>query len=318
MSHAPSERWDLPAGQVRVRRVGDGIGGRATAVLVHGLGGSSLNWVDLMPLLANDVDSIALDLPGFGSSPPPRDGDYSPAGHARTVAAVIRRAQHMSGSDAPVHVFGNSMGGAVALQLAAREPSLVQSLTLISPALPTRRTRRGNLHLPVVAVPGLGESLLRRYRRVSAQARVAATLDACFVDPASVSPTLREALTAEVVERDRYPYVGDAFLSSLRGLLASFADPSPQRPWALAKRVTQPVLALYGEDDVLVHPSGAARAAKAFPDVNVVLLSRTGHAAQMEHPDLVADLWRRSILSRQGMLVGPTELDRAPRPAVAP
>lgn len=318
MSHAPSERWDLPAGQVRVRRVGDGAGTRAMAVFVHGLGGSSLNWVDLMPLLADDVDGIALDLPGFGSSPPPRDGDYSPAGHARTVAAVIRRAQQVSGSDAPVHVFGNSMGGAVALQLAAREPSLVESLTLISPALPIRRTRRGNVHLPVVAVPGLGESLLRRYRRVSAQARVAATLDACFADPASVSPALRDALTAEVIERDSYPYVGDAFLSSLRGLLAGFADPSPRRPWALARRVRQPVLAVYGENDVLVHPSGAARAARAFPDASVVLLPRTGHAAQMEHPGVVADLWRRSILARQGRLGRPAGLDRAPLPSAAP
>jgi len=306
MSHAPSERWDLPGAQVRVRRVGDDSGSRPAAVFVHGLGGSSLNWVDLMPLLDDEVDGLALDLPGFGSSPPPRDGDYSPAGHARTVAAVIRQWQSVRESDAPVHVFGNSMGGAVALQLAVREPALVDTLTLISPALPTRRTRRGNVHLPVVAVPGLGESLLRRYLQVSAQARVAATIDACFVDTASVSPALREALTAEVLERDRYPYVGDAFLSSLRGLLRTFADPSPQRPWALARRVTQPVLALYGEDDVLVHPSGARQAARAFPRGEVVLLSRTGHAAQMEHPELVADLWRRTIL------------DRAPRPAVSP
>ena len=306
MSHAPSERWDLPGAQVCARHVSGSSATGGSAVFVHGLGGSSLNWVDLMPLLAPDVDGLALDLPGFGASPPPRDGDYSPAGHARVVAALIREWQRRRGSDAPVHLFGNSMGGAVALQLTAREPRLVESLTLISPALPTRRTRRGNVHLPVVAVPGLGESLLRRYQQVPAQGRVAATLDACFVDPASVSPALRDALTAEVIERDRYPYVGDAFLSSLRGLLRTFADPSPRRPWALAGRVTQPVLALYGEDDVLVHPSGAPRAARAFPDAEVVLLSRTGHAAQMEHPELVADLWRRAIL------------DRAPRPAVAP
>ncbi|MFM7212718.1 MAG: alpha/beta fold hydrolase [Actinomycetota bacterium] len=306
MSHASSERWDLPTGEVYVRHVPGHSARGGFAVFVHGLGGSSLNWVDLMPLLAPDVEGLALDLPGFGASPPPRDGDYSPAGHARAVARTVRHWQSVRGDDRPVHVFGNSMGGAVALQLAAREPGLVASLTLISPALPTRRTRRGNAHLPVVAVPGLGESLLRRYRQVSAEARVAATLDACFVDVSSVSPALREALTAEVIARDAYPYVGEAFLSSLRGLLRGFADPTPQRPWALARRITRPVLALYGEDDVLVHPSGARRAAREFPDAEVVLLSRTGHAAQMEHPELVADLWRRVIL------------DRAPRPAVAP
>jgi pimeloyl-ACP methyl ester carboxylesterase len=54
--------------------------------MIHGLGGSSLNWIELMGELDADLDTIAVDLPGFGASPPPRDGDYSPRGHARSVA----------------------------------------------------------------------------------------------------------------------------------------------------------------------------------------------------------------------------------------
>ena len=52
---------------------------------MHGLGGSSQNWSALMPLLADVVDGEALDLPGFGDSPPPDDGNYSVTGHARAV-----------------------------------------------------------------------------------------------------------------------------------------------------------------------------------------------------------------------------------------
>lgn len=265
--------------------------GDQPTVLVHGLGGSALNWVPLMEQLKDVAVSVAVDLPGFGLSPPPRDGDYTPRGHARTVAATIEEWCRRREIDGPVHVMGNSMGGAVAVQLASQRPDLVSSLTLISPALPSVRVGRGNAHLPVVAVPGVGESLVRRYAAVPAAQRVQATLDACTTDPARIPSELREALVAETVYRDDVPYAADAFLRSLRGLLATFADPGPRRPWRLVRRVHQPVLAIYGADDVLVDPRGAARAAREFPDAEVTLLDDCGHVAQMEHPEVVADLW---------------------------
>lgn len=288
MSIPAAERWALAPGELHVRESGSGD---CPTVLVHGLGGSALNWVPLMERLEGTATSLAVDLPGFGLSPPPRDGDYSPQGHARAVAAAIEEWRRRRRIDGPVHVMGNSMGGAVAVQLAAHRPDLVSSLTLVSPALPSMRIGRGNAHLPVVAVPGVGESLVRRYAAVPVDQRVQATLDACTTDPARIPPYLREALVVETAHRDALPYATDAFLRSLRGLLATFADRGPRRPWRLAARVAQPVLAIYGEDDVLVDPRGAARAAREFPDAEVVLLDDCGHVAQMEHPDLVADLW---------------------------
>lgn len=283
-----AQRWPLAVGEVHVREAGEGS---APAVLVHGLGGSALNWIPLMERLHGETASLAIDLPGFGLSPPPRDGDYSPRGHARAVAAAVEEWRRRRGIDGPVHVMGNSMGGAVAVQLAAHRPDLVSSLTLVSPALPSVRVGRGNAHLPIVAVPGVGESLVRRYAAVPVEQRVQATLDACTTDAARIPAPLRDALIAETAARDSLPYAIDAFLSSLRGLLASFADRGPQRPWRLVRRVRQPVLAIYGEDDVLVDARGAARAAREFPDAEVVLLADCGHVAQMEHPGLVADLW---------------------------
>lgn len=275
-------------GEVHVREAGSGP---RPAVLVHGLGGSSLNWLPLLDRLDGEVTALALDLPGFGTSPPPRDGDYTPRGHARAVAAAIEQWRERGGINAPVDLFGNSMGGAVAVQLAARRPDLVASVTLISPALPSVRVGRGNVHLPVVAIPGVGESLVRRYAAVPVEQRVQATLDACTTDPSRVPANLRDALVVEAADRDAMPYATDAFLRSLRGLLATFADRGPERPWRLARRVAQPVLAIYGEDDVLVDARGASRAAREFADVEVVLLDDCGHVAQMEHPDLVAGLW---------------------------
>lgn len=282
------ERWSLPTGELHAREAGEGP---VATVLVHGLGGSALNWVPLMERLGGQTAMLAVDLPGFGMSPPPRDGDYSPRGHARTVAAAIEAWSRRRGVTGPVHVVGNSMGGAVVLQLAAHRPDLVSSLTLVSPALPSTRVGRGNAHLPVVAVPGLGEALVRRYAEVPAEQRVRMTLDACTTDPGRVPQSLRDALIAETGQRDSLPYATDAFLRSLRGLLATYADRGPRRPWRLARQVRKPVLAIYGEDDVLVDARGAARAAREFPDADVILLDDCGHVAQMEHPDLVADLW---------------------------
>src|SRR3954453_18636967 len=91
--------------------------GLPPALYVHGLGGSSQNWSALMALLDDHVDGEAVDLPGFGDSPPPDDGDYSVTGHARAVIRYLDAAGR-----GPVHLFGNSMGGAGAPPVGAGPP----------------------------------------------------------------------------------------------------------------------------------------------------------------------------------------------------
>ncbi len=117
----------LPGIGLTVRcRPGDRAG-LPPALYVHGLGGSSQNWSALMPLLSDVVDGEAVDLPGFGDSPPPDDGDYSVTGHARAVIRLLDAEER-----GPVHLFGNSLGGAVATRVAAVRPDLVRTLTLVS------------------------------------------------------------------------------------------------------------------------------------------------------------------------------------------
>lgn len=257
------------------------------AVLVHGLGGSSMNWTDLMGRLQPRCESVAIDLPGFGQSPPPRDGDYSPAGHARAVADLI---EARFGS-VPVHLFGNSMGGAIGVQLAARRPELVRSLTLVSPALPERRPRRTNVHLPMISIPGVGNRLMRKYLTLDPRRRAQATIDLCFADSGRVPEVRWEEFAEEVARRDGHPYLADAFLGSLRGLMATYLDAGPDRPWQLARRISVPTLLVYGRHDKLVNAKAAHGATSSFPNARVVILHDCGHVAQMEHPDEVASLW---------------------------
>ena len=287
----PTEDVSLPGRTTAVRRAPGREPGLPTAVYVHGLGGSSLNWTDLMARLQPYVDGWAVDLGGFGASPPPRDGDMTPAGHARGVAELI---DHIGSG--PVHLFGNSLGGAVALQLAARRPDLVRTLTLVSPALPSLFATKSNFHLPVIAVPGVGERLVPKYLESDAGGRVRGTIDVTFADPSRVAPERLAEAVAEVRERDHLPYASDAFLRSLRGLLRTFVDVGPNRPWKLAARVTCPTLVVYGRKDPLVDPRSAHRVTKHFRDAHVVVLPDSGHVAQMEHPEFVAAAWERFLL----------------------
>ena len=264
---------------------------RPSAVFVHGLGGSALNWTDLMGVLQPELDCWGVDLGGFGMTPPPRDRDMTPAGHARAVAELIAHIDN-----GPVHLFGNSLGGAVALQLAARRPDLVRSLTLISPALPSTYITKQNGHLPVISLPFVGEKLVPGFlARVSPEDRMKSTTDVCFADPSRVSERRFAEGVAEIEAREHLPYQTDAFLASLRGLMRTFLDPGPQRPWKLAERVTCPVLVIYGRQDPLVNSRAAHRATKAFRDVHVVTIRDSGHVSQIEHPELVAQAWDRYI-----------------------
>jgi pimeloyl-ACP methyl ester carboxylesterase len=264
--------------------------GLPPAVFIHGLGGSSLNWTDLMERLRGDVDGYAVDLGGFGESPPPRDGRMSPVGHAVSVMRFINEL-----GLGPVHLFGNSMGGAVALQLAANRPDLVRSLTLIAPALPSLRPTKANAHLPVIAIPGVGERLVDRYSEVAIESRVKGTFDVCMADSSRIpQQRLDEAIEAARAIDGR-PYVAEAFLATLRGLLKTYFDPGPNRPWKLAERVTAPTLVIYGRKDPLVDPRAAHRVTKHFKDAHVVVLPDSGHIPQLEHPEFVAAAWDRFI-----------------------
>lgn len=283
----PREDVVLPNGTLSVRHAPPlDPDGAEPALLVHGLGGSAVNWTDLMALLRDRVDALAVDLPGFGWSPPPRDGDYG----LRRTAASLADLVEVRFDGRPVHLFGNSMGGAIAVQLAARRPDLVRSLTLVSPALPKVGVRRSNVHLPVIATPGLGTTLMRRYLTLDAATRARATVDVCFADPTSVPVERMNEAVQEVRRRDALPYVADAFVQSLRALLATYLDRSDERPWRLAERVTCPTLLVHGRADKLVDPIHAHT--KAFPDVRVLVLPHAGHVAQIEQPVLVADAWR--------------------------
>ena len=256
------------------------------AVYVHGLGGSSQNFTDVAALLADRLDAQAVDLPGFGySDPSPR---YSLPALATTLIGYLDH-----DARGPVHLVGNSLGGSIAVRVAALRPDLIRTLTLISPAMPfldPRRTAHGPV-LPLLALPRADRLLDWGMARFTVEELAEQVLVACFGDATKVTAQRRAEAIEEIKLRYTIDHYPKAYLGTLRGLVSSFVRaylPGAGSQWRLAARVQAPTLVIGGFDDRLIDTRVPVQAARAIPDSRLLMLPRVGHVAQMEVPRLVA------------------------------
>lgn len=255
-------------------------------VYLHGLGGSATNFTDLAGLVATRLPGMAIDLPGFGFSAPPEGFDYAPDSHAEVIAAFL--AGQRCG---PVHLVGNSMGGAVALLLAARHPQLVRSLTLLAPAMPDLRVDPRRLSDPRIALallPVVGSRARRAMAGVTPQQRAERVLRVCFADPSSVSAGRLAAAVAELTQWSSRDWSGAALHSSTEQLVRSWLVTGSRSWWRIAAEVRVPALVVWGAADKVVSVRKAPRTAAALPRGRLFVLPRTGHVPQLERPRSVA------------------------------
>jgi len=285
----PARRTVVDGIELNVREVADAAPDVPHALCVHGLGGSSLGFTAIGHLLADVVRAVAIDLPGFGQSPSP-GAPWGITEHARLVQNVAT-----AELDIPLHLIGNSMGGAIAVQVAARRPDLVRTLTLISPALPDPRPSLAGAWFAAMAVPKLGPAMLRRSMMLPLERRLEVGMSMIFGDHANLPRAVIDAYEAELRRRDTMPHVADALLAGARSVvLASLAPPS-RSLWAEAARVRCPVLLVYGGRDRLIDARIRNRAQAAFRDARLLFLPASGHVAQIEHPAEVARAFRQLI-----------------------
>ncbi|PSK97370.1 pimeloyl-ACP methyl ester carboxylesterase [Murinocardiopsis flavida] len=282
----PGELMRLAERDVFVR-TSDHAGGRAAPhgrnVYLHGLAGSSTNWTELMGLLGEEFPGAAVDLPGFGESPAPADGDYRLDAQAECVVDLISRGGR------PVNLVGNSMGGSLAVRIAAEHPELVRTLVLVSPALPDLYPRLVPYQMTSALVPVIGPAVFARMQSRPPEVRVQGTFDATYFDPAAVPMRrVREALRAEQA-REALSYANVATLKTLRSLVAEYLRRGPRGLWRQAAEVRCPAMLVYARHDKFIHPRMAVRAARTFSKGHLVLLSKAGHVAMMERPDVLAE-----------------------------
>jgi pimeloyl-ACP methyl ester carboxylesterase len=250
--------------QVNYHRAGTG----PPLVLIHGIGSQWQVWKPVLDRLTPYRDVVALDLPGFGASPPPPPD--TPPGIDSLVRLVSEFIAQL-GLERP-HVGGNSLGGWLALELAKRDR--VASATALSPG----GFARG------ADARFLGTSLsltLRMTRRLAPRARGImrytllrqVVLGQVVAHPRRVSP---EDAAATVRAAAAAPW----FEATLPVVVADNFKPAGQLP--------VPVTVAWGARDYLLPRWQARRAARALPGARVFTLPGCGHLSPYDDPELVA------------------------------
>ncbi|UQU62281.1 alpha/beta fold hydrolase [Couchioplanes caeruleus] len=267
---------------VRVHESGDPA--NPPILLLHGIGRSLEDWLPQHERLSDGWRVISVDLPGFGLSDR-MPGPITLASLADGVLATVDALDERR----PLHVMGNSLGGAVAMQLLVTAPARVATLTLVNSAGFGKEVA---FFLRALAVPGLGRRLMRRMDAKAAR-RVERSL---FVDRALVTPE-RVEFALRVAARPGYAQV---FLETAHAL-GGFRG--IRRPWRdeLLAGVAQhprPTLLIWGDRDLILPATHLAAAQAAFPDARSHLFPDTGHMPQIERADEFADLARLFLTAR--------------------
>jgi pimeloyl-ACP methyl ester carboxylesterase len=188
------------------------------------------------------------------------------------------------------HVAGNSLGGLVALDLAASAPERVARVTLAAVALPLTWGRSPSQLLALLnyvpaGLPLVGGRLVARYvRRAGVPRVVDDPIASLFADPSRLDRELRQRLIA--VSRYRLTWAdeaGRALQQVTLGLGASLVSPITARRWF--RGVRQPVMAISGTRDPLYPASTWDALERLRPDWQHVRLADVGHVPQLEAPE---------------------------------
>jgi abhydrolase domain-containing protein 6 len=239
-------------------------GSGETLVLVHGFGGDKDNWVRIAPYLVDHYTLVAPDLIGFGESSQPQDLAYDISAQADRLLAFL----DAMGIER-FHIGGNSMGGYIAGALAARAPERVLSLWLLDPG--GVMGAEMSEAMKQVFAGGPNPLILKE------QADMGKLLDLVF--------TRRPFIPAPVVK-----FLGQKAVAHQALATQIFSDLRYRSP-ALEEYLgsyTGVTLITWGEQDRVLHPSGAAVLEKLIPDSRVILVPQTGHMPMVERPAVTA------------------------------
>ena len=240
----------------------DRTGSGPPLVLLHGLGSCKEMWRPVIPLLARDRDVIAVDLPGFGASP------AGPATIEGLADAVAELADEL-GLDG-WHVAGNSMGGGIALELAAR--GRVRSACGVSPL------GFGN-HREMVYARGL-----------LVGTRVIARGIAPVAGAIAGNRVLRTTLSAHVAARPwRIPADDTVLWTRMYAQAPSFWAMLRTAPdWHVSAPACPATIAWGERDRLLIFSRQAPRARRMLPAARHVTLEGCGHLPTWDDPEQVA------------------------------
>lgn len=242
-------------------------------VLIHGIGHRRQAWDPIFDRLAERYDTIALDLSGFGESEPyPRDVPYT-----MDIACAHLAEQFAEWGIARPHVVGNSLGGAIALELGARD--LVSSVTALSPA-----------------------GFFGRYDRAQALG-ILSTLRLATQAPDPVLRAMsRTALGRRLAGLPLYAHPerhsAEATLADARALKScpGFQAVAKQGlTYHFTESVDVPTTIAWGTKDRILPYAQSERARHRLPHADHVPLTGAGHVPMIDLPEEILDLINNTV-----------------------
>ena len=267
-------------GRLPVGYVDHGGTGRPM-LLVHGLGGGALNWMECAPLLAHHARVWAVDLFGHGHTAS-AGRSASVSDNEELIANFLRQV-----AQDPATVVGNSMGGFLSMRVAAYHPELVDTLVLVDPALPQWPDAIDPVVLQLFATyatPGVGEQFLEQAAAsIPPEAVVDQMLMLCTHDPSRVSRRFRDAHLAALREREGTIQAMEDFLVAARSLIQGLWEMDRWRE--MVRRIDVPTLLVHGEHDRLVSVVAAREMARMRPDWTLSVMEDCGHIPMAEDPE---------------------------------
>lgn len=284
-----SEQIDVQGRRVHIMRR-DAEGGGPPQILLHGLGGSARNWLEVMGPLAAHGEVIAVDLPGFGETPIPDEGSARVRANTHFVPALldalgIERAT----------LFGNSMGGLIATLAAGWWPGRISRLVLVNPALPTLRRelwrvpKRVFVRIIPASIPGLGRLLVEAaYRQAEPDELVRASLDAVFADAEVLREPLQDILVDNVRRAQQEPWRRAALHEACRSLVTMHLD--GREIDRAIEAIEAPTLLVWGDADRLVSGHAMAGVMSRRDDWTRHDFDSIGHAPMLECPERFIDV----------------------------
>jgi pimeloyl-ACP methyl ester carboxylesterase len=285
---------------VRGRQVRYRVDGAGTPViLLHGIGRSLEDWAEQHELLRARYRVYSLDLAGSGWSEP-LDEPYTLPALAHFIAGFLDAV----GIAEPAHVVGNSLGGAVAMQLAVDVPDRVASLALVNSAGFGREVTIG---LRLLAIRPLGRLLLHPSRYSARQIVRSLFHDPSFVTPARIEHTFALA---------QQPHATRAYLETARAL-GTIRGVRPQWRKTLLRSLGKlgiPTLIVWGDRDLILPAAHLDAARTHLPRAQTHLFPDTGHMPQVERAEafsqLLENFWETTGHAALGRSKGDRHLSR--------
>jgi len=242
-----------------------------TFLFIHGLGENLRTWKKMEEQLTIPYQILLIDLPGHGQSPLQRRTNYS---HDNLSHLLWKFVDKIGTGD--LVIVGHSLGGNIALRMAAIRPEKIQGLFLLSPSVfdtrgfPLPRLITNNIFLrPLLDV------MIRRI--VRSPERLIKLLQQAVFDETAVDGDLIERIVTPITDNPK----------SYLTLIYLFRDSSRNRKLPDFDGIHVPVLIINGTEDLWVKPEDTLRLTSLLPDGELTLLPFCGHMPQEEKPNEV-------------------------------